>query len=133
MTSNKKEDVLKRAYQLISESENGITQSELWKKLEISSRKGSQIVKELVEKGLVDRERVLHEGRWTYKLFIKKKEKGIDLIKDIYCLVCPHEPRCSKDEPKYLIKCIYLEDWAMRKYLKHLSESYRGEEKQELD
>ena len=44
----------------------GIHQSEFWKELDVSSRKGSRIIESLVEEGLVDREETVYEGHNTY-------------------------------------------------------------------
>jgi DNA-binding Lrp family transcriptional regulator len=46
----------------------GIHQSELWKELDISSRKGSRIAESLVDAGLVDREETIYQGHNTYYL-----------------------------------------------------------------
>jgi hypothetical protein len=46
----------------------GIHQSEFWKELGVSSRKGSRIVESLVEKELIDREETVYEGHNTYHL-----------------------------------------------------------------
>jgi DNA-binding MarR family transcriptional regulator len=44
----------------------GIHQSDFWKELGVSSRKGSRIVESLVEKSLVDREDTVYNGHNTY-------------------------------------------------------------------
>ncbi|WP_293028725.1 MarR family transcriptional regulator [Natronococcus sp.] len=51
--------------ELVRES-GGIHQSDFWKELDVSSRKGSRIVESLVEKGLVDREDTIYNGHNTY-------------------------------------------------------------------
>jgi len=40
----------------------GIHQSDFWKELEFSSRKGSRIIESLVEKDLVNREEAVYKG-----------------------------------------------------------------------
>ncbi len=50
---------------LVRES-GGIHQSDFWKELEVSSRKGSRIAESLVEKELVDREEAVYGGHNTY-------------------------------------------------------------------
>lgn len=55
----------KRAMRLI-ESEGGVPQSELWKKLDVSSREGSRIASRLEDRGMVEREEVVYEGNRTY-------------------------------------------------------------------
>jgi len=54
----------------------GIHQSEFWKELDVSSRKGSRIVESLDEKGLVDREEAVYEGHNTY--FIAPVARDLD-------------------------------------------------------
>jgi len=53
--------------ELVRES-GGIYQSEFWKELDVSSRKGSRIVESLLEKELIDREEAVYEGHRTYFL-----------------------------------------------------------------
>jgi hypothetical protein len=54
----------------------GIHQSEFWKELDVSSRKGSRIVESLDEKGLVDREEAVYQGHNTY--FIAPVARDLD-------------------------------------------------------
>jgi len=61
------ESVERRALRLI-ESEDGLPQSELWKELDVSSRKGSRIAQKLEDRGLIEREEGVHEGNKTYIL-----------------------------------------------------------------
>lgn len=56
-----------RAYEQIVSQED-IFQSELWKALDVSSRKGSRLASSLAEKGVIDREKTVYEGRVTYLL-----------------------------------------------------------------
>lgn len=57
----------KEAIKLIRNSDK-IYQSELWKKLDISSRKGSRIVTNLERKDFVERVDSVHNGHNTYLL-----------------------------------------------------------------
>ena len=59
------ESVERRALRLI-ESEDGLPQSELWKELDVSSRKGSRIASNLEDRGLIEREKGVYEGNQTY-------------------------------------------------------------------
>jgi DNA-binding MarR family transcriptional regulator len=61
------ESVERRALRLI-ESEDGLPQSELWKELDVSSRKGSRIASSLEDSGLIEREKGVHDGNQTYML-----------------------------------------------------------------
>lgn len=58
----------RRALRLI-ESEDGFPQSELWKELDVSSRKGSRIASSLEDRGLIEREEDVYEGNRTYILY----------------------------------------------------------------
>ncbi|MFQ5710901.1 MAG: transcriptional regulator [Candidatus Geothermarchaeales archaeon] len=116
------EKLIEEAYRILSEEKDGIFQSELWKKLETSSREGSRISKELEKRRLIVREKALYDGRWTYKLFLRAKPLEINMIEDIYCFQCEYESRCSADYPHYLKVCKYLEDWATRKYRMNVEE-----------
>jgi hypothetical protein len=57
----------RRGLELVRES-GGIHQSNFWKELDVSSRKGSRIVESLVEKELIEREETVFEGHNTYYL-----------------------------------------------------------------
>lgn len=61
------ESVERRALRLI-ESEDGLPQSEMWKELDVSSRKGSRIASKLEDRGLIEREEGVHDGNQTYIL-----------------------------------------------------------------
>jgi DNA-binding MarR family transcriptional regulator len=56
-----------RGLELIRET-GGIHQSNFWKELDVSSRKGSRIVDALLEKDLINREETVYEGHNTYYL-----------------------------------------------------------------
>ena len=66
----KKREVERKAMKLILEAgKEGVLQSELWKLLDISNREASRMAIKFMEKGKVCREKVLDNGRWTYKIF----------------------------------------------------------------
>ncbi len=56
-----------RGLELVRES-GGIHQSDFWKELDVSSRKGSRIVDSLAEQGLIQREETVYDGHNTYFL-----------------------------------------------------------------
>jgi len=66
-------DLERNAFQLILDSDDGVLQSDMWKALGLTSREGSRLALKFEEKGVVERRKVLHEGRWTYKLFSQTK------------------------------------------------------------
>ncbi|MDZ7687415.1 MAG: MarR family transcriptional regulator [Halobacteriales archaeon] len=69
----------RRALRLI-ESEGEIPQSELWKELDVSSRKGSRIASSLEDRGLIEREEGVHEGNRTYILYPVVKKLDYSLL-----------------------------------------------------
>jgi DNA-binding MarR family transcriptional regulator len=58
----------------------GIHQSDFWKELGVSSRKGSRIVESLVEKGLVDREDTIYNGHNTYYISPTARDLDFSLL-----------------------------------------------------
>ncbi|MFB6217954.1 MAG: helix-turn-helix transcriptional regulator [Halobacteriaceae archaeon] len=66
----------RRGLELVRE-QGGIHQSEFWKELDISSRKGSRILSNLEEAGLIEREETVHEGNTTY--FVRPVVRDEDL------------------------------------------------------
>ena len=69
----------RRALRLI-ESEGEIPQSELWKELDVSSRKGSRIASSLEDRGLIEREEGVYEGNRTYMLYPVVKKLDYSLL-----------------------------------------------------
>jgi hypothetical protein len=65
----------RRGLELIRET-GGIHQSDFWKELDVSSRKGSRIVESLVEQDLVEREETVYEGHNTY--FVRPAPQDLD-------------------------------------------------------
>lgn len=57
----------RRGLELIRDT-GGIYQSQFWKELDVSSRKGSRIVDTLLEERLIDREEAVYDGHRTYHL-----------------------------------------------------------------
>jgi hypothetical protein len=57
----------RRGLELIRET-GGIHQSNFWKELDASSRKGSRIVDVLLEKDLINRDETVYQGHNTYYL-----------------------------------------------------------------
>jgi hypothetical protein len=93
---SKRKDLENRAAKMILEKgEEGILQSDLWKKLDATSREGASIASKLEAKDIIRRERELAGGRWTYRLFIKKKPLTVDSILDVPCFLCEDIQRCE--------------------------------------
>jgi DNA-binding Lrp family transcriptional regulator len=95
------------ALKLIQSKPEGVLQSELWKILEVDSRKCSRIVKKLIDTGLIDRAEFKKDGIKTYILKATKRPldpyqilAGEELIPCIGC-----EEECN------VIECHRLMDW----------------------
>jgi DNA-binding MarR family transcriptional regulator len=69
----------RRGLELVRES-GGIHQSDFWKQLDVTSRKGSRIVESLVEKGLIQREETVYEGHNTYHLTPAPRDLDFSLL-----------------------------------------------------
>ena len=92
---------------------NGIHQSDLWKKLKLTSRDGSRLALKLERIGLITREKILLKGRWTYKLIIVKSPIGTESLEGAPCLVCPVQSKCSLDGEISPRTCQFIEDWVL--------------------
>jgi len=90
---------------------NGTLQSELWKKLKLSSRDGSRLALKLERMGMITREKILEKERWTYKLIIKKIPISTKSIEGAPCLTCPVEAQCSIDGEISPKTCQFIDDW----------------------
>jgi predicted transcriptional regulator len=91
--------------------DEGILQSELWKELGVSSREGSRMAKKFEEKDKVVRNKVLNEGRWTYKLFSKKEPVTLDSVKGCPCLICDEVEKCFRGGARDPVYCMALTAW----------------------
>ncbi|SEH40506.1 MULTISPECIES: MarR family transcriptional regulator [Halopenitus] len=61
--------------ELIRET-GGIHQSDFWKELDVSSRKGSRIAEALAEADLIEREETVYDGHNTY--FLEPSARDLD-------------------------------------------------------
>jgi len=103
-----------RVCDILAEKElDGMFQSELWKKLKLSSRDGSRLALKLERMGTINREKILEKGRWTYKLILKKTPISTQSIENAPCLVCPVEQRCSLEGEVSPRTCQLIEDWVI--------------------
>ncbi len=111
MTQKNREAERKALILILNAGKEGLFQTELWKLLDISNREASRIAIKFVEKGKVCRERVLNNGRWTYKIFSMKKYVTINSIEGCPCIVCPDVDRCYTGGTKDPGTCLYLTAW----------------------
>ena len=101
--------------------DDGMLQSDLWKKLKLSSRDGSRLALRLERRGLISREKILQKGRWTYKLIIEQTPISLESLQNSPCLVCPVEQKCDienvypEPSPRY---CQLIEDWVITEFSK---------------
>ncbi|WP_292469531.1 Lrp/AsnC family transcriptional regulator [Methanolobus sp.] len=63
------------ALNIIRDSKEGVFQNELWKILEIDSRKCSRVISKLLDDDLVTREQAVSNGARTYLLKVKEEVK----------------------------------------------------------
>ena len=98
--------------EIVAEYETeGMFQSDLWKKLKLSSRDGSRLALKLERMGMISREKILENGRWTYKLIIKRTPVSTSSLEGAPCLICPVEAQCSIDGEISPKTCQFIDDW----------------------
>jgi hypothetical protein len=98
---------------IVNNGNDGVLQSELWRELDATSREGSRIALKLETKGLILREKELYEGRWTYRLFPKRKPASLNSIIDSPCLMCPNDARCGAWSQISPNECPRLTAWIL--------------------
>jgi B-block binding subunit of TFIIIC len=119
-----KSDLIDKVFNAITTSgEEGVFQTELCKLFSLDSRDGSRLVGNLEKQSLITREKALFNGRWTYKLIVKKtipvanvEQKPIDLtsIEGAPCVCCTFQHLCSIEDESNSIspaKCQIIEEW----------------------
>jgi DNA-binding MarR family transcriptional regulator len=83
MSTNDAEEALsedeRRGLELVRET-GGIHQSDFWKELDVSSRKGSRIVEALAEDDLIERTETVYKGHNTYYLTPAKRDLDFSLL-----------------------------------------------------
>ncbi|MDV0446122.1 hypothetical protein MmiAt1_17370 [Methanimicrococcus sp. At1] len=105
------EDIETQTFNLIKNTPGGIYQNEIWKQLNIDSRKCSRVLKKLLDSGQIIREEAVAGGTKTYLLKTaaeeRKKNYDVLLVKGTFspCTGCMGECR-----PEY---CPALTFWIM--------------------
>lgn|SRR5574338_464714 len=108
------EKLTTRVCNIVAErGEDGMLQSELWKKLKLTSRDGSRLAIKLERRNIVKREKILENGRWTYKLKISKMPVSTQTIEAAPCLICPVEQKCTIDGEVSPRTCPLIEQWVI--------------------
>ena len=104
---------------LLDKEENGILQTDVWKKLKLSTKDGSRLSLKMEKMGYITRQKILKNGRWTYTLFIEKAPISFESITDAPCLTCTVEQKCSLEnelpEPSPR-NCELIEKWVLLQY-----------------
>jgi len=90
---------------------DGILQSELWREMKADSREGSRAILRLERKRLIERKRELHSGRWTYRVFARRKYSSINSIMDVPCSFCDIEARCAPAAAVNAARCDRMNTW----------------------
>jgi predicted DNA-binding transcriptional regulator len=112
-------DFTSRVYKLVVEhGKEGVLQSELWKKLNLTSRDGSRLAIRLEKRGMIRREKVLDGGRWTYKLSPLRLPAQIKSIEKAPCVTCREETKCTFNGVINPLTCYVIAEWVIREYLK---------------
>lgn len=93
--------------------DEGIFQSDLWKKMKLTSRDGSRLALKLERQHMIKREKVLENGRWTYKLKIAHAPVGTKSIEAAPCLICPVEQKCTLEGEISPRTCPLIEQWVI--------------------
>ena len=104
---------------LLDKEEKGMLQTDVWKKLKLSTKDGSRLSLKMEKMGYITRQKILMNGRWTYTLFIEKAPISFESITDAPCLTCTVEQKCSLDnelpEPSPR-NCELIEKWILLQY-----------------
>jgi len=122
-TSNSKQDeaalldLTSNVYKLVVEhGVEGVLQSELWKELSLTSRDGSRLAIRLERRGMIRREKVLDDGRWTYKLTPLRMPVQIRSIEEAPCITCPYEAKCSTTGVVSPLSCPWISEWVIKEF-----------------
>jgi len=112
------EKLTTRVCNIVAErGDEGMLQSDLWKKLKLTSRDGSRLALKLERRNIVKREKILENGRWTYKLKISKMPVNTQTIEAAPCLICPVEQKCSIDGEVSPKTCPLIEQWVITEFV----------------
>ena len=111
------EQLTNRVCEILAEyPDDGMLQSDVWKRLKLTNRDGSRLSLRLERRGMITREKILQNGRWTYRLIIEQMPISLESIQNAPCLTCPVEQKCNVDNvypepsPKH---CELIEEWVI--------------------
>ena len=96
----------------------GILQSDLWKKLETTSREGSRLAVRLEKKGLINRKKELVDGRWSFRLIARNsstsKVGSENTLEGCPCFTCVDLAKCGDLQSISPVYCISLDQWLLK-------------------
>ena len=119
-------DLTSNVYKLVVDhGSDGVLQSIVWKDLNLSSRDGSRLVIRLERRGMIRREKVLEDGRWTYKLTPLRIPVQIKSIEQVPCITCPYEAKCSLTGVVSPLSCPWITEWVTKEYMEIMSAAPR--------
>lgn len=115
MNTKEIEEAILKIVKEATKKGEGVIQSTLWQRLGIDNREGTRAVINLVRRGLIKREPVVHKGRKTYKLtYVTRKKMKLKLVVNlnpvmrIPCFTCRSLSRCSEGNFYNPQKCVML-------------------------
>ena len=65
---------------------------------------------------MIRREKVLEDGRWTYKLTPLRIPVQIKSIEAVPCITCPYEAKCSLTGVVSPLSCPWISEWVTKEY-----------------
>ena len=119
-------DFTSNVYKLVVDhGSEGVLQSIVWKDLKLSSRDGSRLVIRLERRGMIRREKVLEDGRWTYKLTPLRMPVQIKSIEAVPCITYPYKAKCSLSGVVSPLSCPWISEWVTKEYREIMSVAQR--------
>ena len=70
---------------------------------------------------MIRREKVLEDGRWTYKLTPMRMPVQIKSIEAVPCTTCPYEAKCSLTGVVSPLSCPWISEWVVKEYRENMS------------
>ena len=108
------EQLINRVCEMLSGGPSGGTlQGDVWRRLKLTLSDGFRLALKLEWLGLITREKVLEDGRWTYRLILKRTPISTRSIVNAPCLTCPVEQKCTPDGEVSPHTCDLIRDWVL--------------------
>ena len=106
--------LINRISEILSGFEDeGMLQNDLWKKLKLNARDGARLSLRLERAGIISREKILENGRWTYRFTASKTPVSTQSMEHAPCLTCPVEQKCTADGEISPQTCDLIEEWVL--------------------